>query len=240
MKLIDMQSGKAAGFTFSATRPDKLGATEYTLVSVVTDRTGSVSHFAKELLAMKRAVVEACQKSPRAAYLLLRQIEFNTRVTEIHGFAELAAIDPAAYVVPTTGGMTALYDATMAAVSATNAYAKKLADADFGVNAIIFVITDGDDNASTSYGPKDIAREILAGVSAEWLESIRVVLIGINAAQYRLQLQSFTAQAGVDQYVDVADATPGALAKLARFVSHSISSQSQSLGTGGPSLALVF
>ena len=53
-------------------------------------------------------------------------------------------------------------------------------------------------------------------------------------------LQGFTAQAGVDQYVDVADATPGTLAKLARFVSHSISSQSQSLGTGGPSLALVF
>jgi uncharacterized protein YegL len=143
-------------------------------------------------------------------------------------------------MAPVTGGMTALYDATMAAVSATNAYAKTLADAEFGANAIVFVITDGDDNASASYGPKDIAREIAAGVKAEVLESIRVVLIGVNAAQYRQQLEVFAAAADIDQYVDAGDATPGKLAKLAQFVSKSISCQSQSLGTGGPSQALVF
>ena len=36
-------------------------------------------------------------------------------------------------------------------------------------------------------------------------------------------------------HIDVGDATPRKLAKLAAFVSQSISSQSQALGTGGPS-----
>jgi uncharacterized protein YegL len=240
MKLQDMQNGKAAGFAFSAVRPERLGATEYTLVTVVTDKTGSVGPFASQLLEMKRAVIEACRKSPRAAYLLVRQVEFNSRVDEVHGFVELKDIDAASYQAPTTGGMTALYDATMAAVSATTAYGKTLSDADFGVNAIVFVITDGDDNASTSYGPRDIAREVAASVGSEALESIRVVLVGINAGQFRLQLEAFAQQSGIGQYVDVGDATPGNLAKLAQFVSRSISSHSQSLGTGGPSQALVF
>lgn len=240
MKLNDMQGGKAAGFNFSGVRPEKLGATEYTLVTVVTDKTGSVTPFAADLLAMKRAVVEACRKSPRSAYVLLRQVEFNTAVDEVHGFLELKDIDPAQYQEPATGGATALYDATFAAVTATRVYGKTLTDAEFGVNAIVFIITDGDDNASRTGTAKAIAREVAESVKSEALESIRVVLIGINAGRYRATLQSFAAQAGIDQYVDVGDANAGRLAKLARFVSQSISSQSQSLGTGGPSQALVF
>ena len=240
MKLNDMQSGKAAGFNFSGVRPDKLGATEYTLVTVVTDKTGSVTPFAAELLAMKRAVVEACRRSPRSAYLLLRQVEFDTAVDEVHGFLELADIDPAGYQVPATGGMTALYDATLAAVTATRAYGQTLTDAEFGVNAIVFVITDGDDNASRTGTAKGIARELAESIKSEALESIRVVLVGINAARYRSQLQSFAAAAGIGQYVDAGEATPGRLARLAQFVAQSIASQSQSLGTGGPSQALVF
>lgn len=240
MKLQDMQNGKAAGFAFSAVRPEKLGATEYTLVTVVTDKTGSVSSFAGQLLEMKRAVVEACRKSPRAAYLLLRQLEFNTAVDEVHGFLELRDIDPAAYAEPATGGSTALYDATMAAVAATTAYGKTLTDADFGVNAIVFVITDGDDNASRAHRPRDIAGEVARAVRDEAVESLRIVLVGVNSTQCRKELAAFAAQAGIDQFVEVADATPGKLAKLAQFVSRSISSQSQSLGTGGPSVALSF
>ena len=240
MKLNDMQSGKAAGFNFSGVRPERLGATEYTLVTVVTDKTGSVTAFAAELLAMKRAVVDACRKSPRSAYLLLRQVEFNTLVDEVHGFLGLTDIDPASYQEPATGGMTALYDATFAAVTATRAYGKTLTDADFGVNAIVFVITDGDDNASRIGTAKAIARELADSIKSEALESIRVVLIGINAGQYRVKLKSFAAAAGIDQYVDAGEATPGRLAKLAQFVATSIASQSQSLGTGGPSQGLVF
>lgn len=241
MKLFDenTQVAKVGNFAFSGVRPDKLGSPEYTLVTFVMDKTGSVSRFAQELLDAKTAVVGACKKSPRAEYLLLRNTEFNSGIDEIHGFVELSTIDASKYQVPACGGSTALYDATYSAIAATNEYAKILLDSDFSTNAIVFVITDGDDNQSIQT-PSSIAAEVKRGVQCEWLESLNVVLIGINAAQYRSSLTDFTNQAHLTQYVDVGDATPQKLAKLADFVSRSISSQSQALGTGGASQALTF
>ena len=78
------------------------------------------------------------------------------------------------------------------------------------------------------------------GVSEEWLESLSVILVGVNASRYKKELQAFQMDADLSQYVDVGDATPTKLAQLAQFVSRSISAQSQSLGTGGASQPLVF
>ncbi|KWT98495.1 hypothetical protein WDL1P1_00748 (plasmid) [Variovorax sp. WDL1] len=241
MKLVDdtMTLGSVSGFAFSAVRPETLGSTEYTLVTVVMDKTGSVSSFAGELNKLKGTVVGACRKSPRAEFLLLRVVEFNRSVDEVHGFLPLNQVDVASYVAPTCEGLTALADATFAAVSATNAYAKTLAQQDYLVNGIVFIGTDGVDNDSRMR-PADIQKEIVGALKGEHIESLRTVLIGINAAQYARELQAFQVEAGIDQYVDLADATPQRLAKLADFVSRSISAQSQSLGTGGPSQALVF
>lgn len=242
MKLFDdtdMTTGSVKGFGFSAVRPETLGASEYTLVTLVLDKTGSVSSFANELFAIKKAVVDACRKSPRAEYLLLRVVEFNTSVDEVHGFKPLADIDAAGYSVPSCGGLTALNDAAFSAVSASNAYAKTLTDQDYLVNAIVVLATDGDDNNSRMR-TADVKSELARALQGEHLESLRSILVGVNAGQFRSELQRFQTEVGIDQYVDVADATPQRLAKLADFVSRSISAQSQSLGTGGPSQALVF
>lgn len=241
MKLFtdDMQTGTASNFQFSGVRPDKLGAPEYTLVTLVMDRTGSVAGFENELLKVKWAVVEACRKGPRAEYLMLRSVEFNDQIDEIHGFVELVNIDPSKYQAPTCTGSTALFDATYSAVAATNEYARDLAENDFSVNAIVIVVTDGDDNASAQT-MRGVAGEIKRGVKNEWLESLNVILVGVNAGYYKKQLDSFCRKGGLSQYVDVGDATPEKLARLADFVSRSITSQSQSLGTGGPSQVLTF
>ena len=242
MKLMDantMQTTQIANFSFSGVRPEKLGSTEYTLVTLVIDKTGSVGGFTQQLLAMKQAVVEACHRSPRADYLMLRSTEFNERVDEEHGFTELTRVDPAVYQAPRCSGSTALFDATRNAVMATNAYARMLSDQDFSVNGLVVVVTDGDDNCS-HYTTSDVAAEVLNGVQQEWLESLNVILVGVNASLYSGPLQAFKNDAGLTQYVDVGDATPQKLAQLAQFVTRSISAQSQSLGTGGASQTLVF
>jgi len=241
MKLIDnnMTQATVSGFGFSGVRPETLGSTEYTLVTLVLDKTGSVTGFANELFNIKKTVVEACRKSPRAEFLLLRVLEFNSKVEEVHGFKPLSEIDAADYAVPDCRGVTALRDAAFAAVSATNAYAKTLAAQDYLTNGIVIIATDGDDNDSRM-SAADVKGEINDAVKGEHIESIRTVLVGVNAAEFRAALQNFQNDAGIDQYVDVADATPGRLAKLADFVSRSISAQSQSLGTGGPSQGLSF
>ncbi|MDX1333382.1 MAG: alpha/beta fold hydrolase, partial [Robiginitalea sp.] len=60
------------------------------------------------------------------------------------------AFDPKYIIGHSVGGMTALYDATYASVGATLAYAKRLTDQDFDVNAAVYIVTDGMDNRSAT------------------------------------------------------------------------------------------
>ena len=71
----------------------------------------------------------------------------------------------------------------------------------------------------------------------EELESVDAILIGVNDSDSYLkqELEQYKADAGFDQYVSLGDVSPGKLAKLAQWVSNSISSTSQVLGTGGAS-----
>ena len=80
-------------------------------------------------------------------------------------------------------------------------------------------------------------------VKGEKLESLVSILVGVNTDastglnQYLDQLRQ---DAGFTQYISVDKADEKTLAKLASFVSRSISSQSQALGSGGPSQSLTF
>ncbi|MCK4553426.1 hypothetical protein KAU19_00490 [Candidatus Parcubacteria bacterium] len=237
-----METGNIGGmqaFKFSNTRIEHLGATEYTLVTIAVDETGSVYGFENDLRNSLITAVEACKKSPRSDNLLLRVIKFSTMfpngVEELHGFKPLAEINPQNdYPQFNPGGMTPLNDACYSAIGAMNVYGKKLIDDDFGVNAIAFIITDGGENASTATMAM-VKEESNKAITGEIVESIVSVLIGINAAEYKQELIEFKDEAGLTQFIDAGKATKGKLAKLADFVSQSVSSQSQSLGTGGPS-----
>ncbi len=235
---LAVQKIGGSNFTFSGARIDELGATEYTLVTIAVDETGSVIRFAKELRDMLVVAVESCKKSPRSDNLLVRVITFGDQyvngVNEIHGFKPLADIDTGAYPAIRPGGMTPLSDAVYSSLGATNTYAKDLADNDFGVNAIVFVVTDGGENASVA-SMKMVKDEALRAVQSESLESLVSILIGINAQACSADLARFQQEAGLTSYIDAGEATKGKLAKLANFVSQSVSSQSQALGTGGPS-----
>jgi uncharacterized protein YegL len=227
-------------FQFSAVRPDSLGATEYTLVTVVVDTTGSVCDFADELLKMEQNIVEACRKSPRADNLMMRLVHFNENVNEQHGFKPLNAIAPSDYDPINPSGMTALYDAAYSSIAATIQYAQTLVDQDFDVNGAVYIITDGADNRSTT-SRKMIAEQIKKAIKDEsGIESLITVLVGVNAQDCNMYLELLKKEANLTQFVDVGDATPQRLAKLAAFVSKSISSQSQALGTGSPSAPLQF
>jgi uncharacterized protein YegL len=250
----DMEGFTVGSFGFSGIRAEKLTASEYTVVTVARDVSGSTWGHEQQILECMLQAIAACKQSPRASYLLLRSLEFNDKVLpENHGFIHLADVDPAKYVARTANGGTALYDALYSSVAAANLYGKQqLIDKDFTANAISFIITDGWDESS-SMGPKDILAELVRVTQAEEIESHMVVLIGVNAAQCSAKLQALVDGMQVPpnpaapnaksrsfiQYVDAGDANPKNLAKLAQFISKSISSQSQSLGTGGVSQPLT-
>jgi uncharacterized protein YegL len=231
-------------FQFSAVRIENLGATEYTLVTIICDISGSVSPFANELLRCVKTVVEACQKSPRAENLLLRILLFNSKTYEVHGFKELSKISVDDYEDLDPKSLTALCDASYDAVSATVEYSKRLIDMDFDCNGAIYIITDGQDNQSKTT-PNMIADKLERAIKEEEIESLISILVGINDPNYpdenvKRALQEFYVEAGLTEFVDAGDATPQRLAKLANWVSQSISSQSQALGSGAPSQPLAF
>lgn len=137
--------------------------------------------------------------------------------------------------------MTSLFDATSNAVDATSLYGKSLLDNDLSVNGIVVVITDGADN--TSVATRNMVRDSLQkAISGEKLESLVSILVGVNIQDQSVSgfLKTFKDEAGFTQYVELGNADAKSLAKLADWVSKSISAQSASLGTGGPSKSLSF
>ena len=227
-------------FSFSSTPLERLVDTEYTLASILVDVTYSTFPFAAQLNDALKTSIKALQKSPRASNLLVRVGIFSTSVgiQELHGFKLLSDIDVDKYPQFQPDGATNLFDAVYSAVSATSLYAEDLKKNDYLANAIVFVITDGDDNRSRMTADS-IKRQIEKIKANELLESILVFLIGVNDKGCKHYLDAFERNADLDGYVSVDEATPGKLAKLAKFVATSVSSQSQSLGTGGPSQSIA-
>ncbi len=228
-------------YGFSATGLDSLGASEYTLVSVVVDVSPSVSPFIKELNRTVKAIIQACKYSPRADNLLVRVTKFSGRIDEVHGFKLLEFCNADDYdKCLRTGSATALYDAAENGITATGVYAGDLSKQNFGVNGIVFVLTDGEDNSSTL--PMSAVKAAIATLQKdESLESLTTVLVGVNVKDPAMAnyLRTFYQTVGFTQYVEIEEADAFTLARLADFVSRSIAAQSRALGMGGvvPSLS---
>ena len=90
-----------------------------------------------------------------------------------------------------------------------------------------------------------IKEKISTAVAMEEIESLSTILITLTRPGTSMEreidraLDIFFSEAELTQRVDVGEATKSNLAKLANFVSQSISSQSQALGTGAPSQVLA-
>lgn len=226
--------GAAGTFTFSAVRPDQLENTSYSLVTIVVDVSGSVHSFRNELVKALQTAVDACKKDPMAENLLVRVVLFSDGVRELHPFKPLRDINVADYDSQIVcGGMTSLYDATFNAIGAINTYATSLSSLDMEVNGVVFVITDGCDNMSKKT-PNSINQEVDKAIKGEHISSLTTILVGVDTTDPNIssELQRFQHDAKLNQFVDMGEATPQKLAKLAAWVSKSISSVSSSLQQG--------
>ena len=87
----------ASNYKFSAVKVDELGASEYTLVTVAQDISGSVFEYAREMENCLKTILESCKKSQRANNLLLRLVGFNNVLEELHGFRLLDSVNAVEY-----------------------------------------------------------------------------------------------------------------------------------------------
>ena len=231
-----------SGFHFSGTNIANLGASEYTLVGLACDISSSVTDFAQEIEGCLVNSLDGCQKSPRADNLLARLLTFNHKVNEEHGFRPLTDCHLANYKgVIRPGGTTALYDASVDLIDSLATYGKDLTARDYTANGIVVIITDGMDVGST-LSAKAVKAALDRAKMSEALESIVTILIGINVTNpdVSMFLKAFKDEAGIGQYIEARDASPKTFAKIAGFISKSVSSQSQSIGTGAASQPITF
>lgn len=234
-----MSINTTSNYGFSCVKFDALGSSEYTLVSIVCDRSSSLNGYDRDLEKMVKEAVASCQKSARAENLMIRFLTFSDDEEEIHGFKLLGNININDYDGQiNTGGCTKLIDTTYTAIEATSVYGKKLMEQDYLTNAIVFVITDGMDNRST-YMASRIKKLLEQIRKEESLESIATVLIGMTGdPTVKQYLQDFNVEGGFTEYIEMGDVSSSKLAKLAGYISRSTSSTSQALGSGGPSQSL--
>ena len=245
MPKLENYKNNASSYGFSAVSlGDLTGTTEYTLVTIAVDKSGSVDGFNTNINSAVAEVVEACRNAPRADNLLIRVVEFDNRLEELHGFKKLLDCNPSDYTDSTMmapRGSTALFDASLNSVESTINLGKDLTKQDYDVNALVVVITDGADNASNTTA-KMVAKTIADAKKQESLESILSILVGVGVAGSSISsvLDNFKTEANFDQYVPLEDAKKNTLSKLAKFISKSITSQSKALGSGTVSNTLTF
>lgn len=238
-----MQDYNVGHFGFSAMNPDDLEASAFTLVTIVLDVSGSTENFRQEMTNCLKEIIRSCQRSERVDNLLIRLVTFGDDVTEIHGFKSFADCNLDDYNnVLRTNGMTALYDAVINSVQASTLYGEQLVDTGCDCNAVVFVVTDGANNASSFTIPR-VKETFAEGVSGEKIESLLSILVGINIHKdptLTKLLKEFKDEAGFTQYEEIENADKGTMAKLAEFASKSVTSQSQKVGSGQPSQPLKF
>lgn len=224
-------------FAFSGKKVEQLTESEYTLVDIVVDLSGSVSGFINDLQKAVSTIVQSCTKLPRADMLLIRVTSFNDSVAEIHGFLPLSDVQAWKYkMIPS--GLTALFDGALSSVEALSSYAERLSKQGIRCNAVTFVITDGCENRSRIGTTAKIQAAINKAYADEYLDSLKGIIISLGSYS-QAEIDRISKDMGFEQAVSLANTSPESLAKVANFVSRSISSSSQALATGGTSQNLT-
>lgn len=223
-------------FGFSGTNINDIEVGDaVTLVGIAVDTSYSIGNFTKELTNALKDVVRSCQSSPRSDNLMIRVVNFDVKSNEYHGFKELNKCDVNVYnnTFSKLGNSTALYDACVDTIESINKYGGELTSSDYTVNGIVVVLTDGDDNNS-SQTKASVKKALQTATGEKKLESLVSILVGVNTddAGVSILLKDFAREAGFTKYIDIKEASPKEIAKLAQFISKSISSQSQTLAGG--------
>ncbi|NUP08697.1 MAG: hypothetical protein HOW73_21825 [Polyangiaceae bacterium] len=140
---------------------DQIDAADATLVSVVCDMSGSMAPHKKGVIDAFNTMLAALTSAKAASAILVSLWAFSDSARLLSSYEPIdrkAQLGPSVYV---PDGGTALYDTTLAAMAGLVAYGQRLFDEGVPTKRILFVLSDGDDNAS-----KATSAEVKAAATA--------------------------------------------------------------------------
>lgn len=141
---------------------DDLVSDETTLFCVVLDETGSMRQNYDAVFTAYAEMLTALKASKAVDKILMSVWGFNTKSRLIHGYLPLDMVPDLSGYNP--DDWTALYDATLDALTSLIAYEQDLKSLGNRTQAVVVVFTDGDDNRSRHVAAdvKKVADELLA------------------------------------------------------------------------------
>jgi hypothetical protein len=140
-------------------RNDKTMKSKYTHISMILDRSGSMSDVKMETISGFNAFLEDQRKVEGTSTLTLVQFDSVEPYDVIHDFKPLDAVVPLDGVVFQPRGMTPLRDSVMRCITETGLRLAALAEDQRPERVIFVIITDGLDNRSR-HTPKELADQI--------------------------------------------------------------------------------
>lgn len=132
------------------TAAEDLDASDATLVSVVLDMSGSMSPHQRTVIDAYDAMLKALAGSKAAASILLSTWVFADRPALLHGYQPVGWHQPLTVAEYAPDGCTALHDALLGCMTGLVAYGQQLLDNGVPNRRVVFVLSDGEDNASTA------------------------------------------------------------------------------------------
>jgi hypothetical protein len=232
-------------FGFTATPMAALGAEKYVLADIVLDVSGSVDEFKPDMELMLATIIETLNKDPNRDSMLVRIVQFDDFVSEVHGYKLWDQIRPSDYkgCLKKEGGGTNLYGAWLDALMAKEEMAARLIKEGYKVGAWTLVATDGMHNVGSDT-PSMVANQRKTMHQAEYAANDIAILVGINTTMpYQRStigdaLEAISVQLHLTGYIDMKKLDKKSLGQLANYASSSLSSSSQSLVAGQPSQML--
>lgn len=127
---------------------------DYTHISVVLDRSGSMSGIADDMVGGLNSFIDEQKKLPGKATISLTK--FDDRIDEVFNFDDLKLVRKINRDDLNPRGGTALYDAVAQVIHRTGARLKNMAEEVRPLVVIVLVITDGHENSSKEYNASSL------------------------------------------------------------------------------------
>jgi hypothetical protein len=127
---------------------DDLGAADATLVSVVIDRSSSMSPHQRAVIDAYNTMQKALAGAKAASAILTTTWAFSDSLSLVSGFEAVGTKPPLSTATYRPSGGTAMYDAILAAMTGLVSYGQALWDGGVPTRRVLFVLSDGEDNSS--------------------------------------------------------------------------------------------
>lgn len=223
--------GTNANYDYGNRDPNEIQTDEIINAAFVIDVSLSIDQYVDELNKAYNDFKNEMGGSHVGSKLFVSMTQFNDRIVSRGGFQPITSL-PDIDFRQHLGGNTALYDATLDSLTNAMNYRTSLEASGINVKTLIFVITDGQDNSSSSDSAGKV-KSIIDGISKEELSfgSFTSILFGIGSD--RPSFEKAHAKMGFEHLGVITNSAKDIRAMIS-FISSSISNSSAGIKTSSP------